>query len=65
MLFVSASTNAFMSFISGNKQPRLVVKLSVPKKEQKEMLEYVVLVCVIVCCLKVGIIAPEAKAFLE
>lgn len=38
-VFLSASSNAFMSFISGNKQPRLIVKLSVPKKEQKEMLE--------------------------
>lgn len=35
----SASSNAFMSLISGNKQPRLTVKVSVPKREQKELLE--------------------------
>ena len=30
-----------MSLISGNKQPRLTVKVSIPKREQKELLEYV------------------------
>ncbi|XP_060561259.1 nephrocystin-1-like isoform X1 [Ruditapes philippinarum] len=33
------STNALMSFISGNKQPRVTVKLSVPKKEQKDLID--------------------------
>ncbi|XP_053396839.1 nephrocystin-1-like isoform X2 [Mercenaria mercenaria] len=33
------STNALMSLISGNKQPRLTVKLSVPKKEQKDLID--------------------------
>ncbi|XP_041353356.1 nephrocystin-1-like [Gigantopelta aegis] len=33
------STNAFVSLISGNKQPRLVVRISLPKTEQKAQLD--------------------------
>ncbi|WAR19661.1 NPHP1-like protein [Mya arenaria] len=34
-----ASSNALMSLISGNKQPRLMVKLTLPKRDQKELLD--------------------------
>ncbi|KAL4237292.1 Nephrocystin-1 [Mactra antiquata] len=33
------TTNSFMSMLSGNKQPRLTVKLAVPKREQKELID--------------------------
>lgn len=33
------SSNAFMSLLSGNKQPRLNIKISIPNREKKEQLD--------------------------
>ena len=39
LLFSVASTSMFRSLVAGNKQPRLVVRLAAPTKEQKDLLE--------------------------
>ena len=39
IVFLTASSSAFMSLVSGNKQPRLSVKVTVPKIEQKNQME--------------------------